>query len=795
MATRLIGARIKRREDPRLLMGQGRFVDDVRPPDLLHAAVLRSPHAHARLRCLDSSVARALPGVAAVYTAADLGAVAGRTPLLIPHETLTHGLTQYPLARDTVHYVGEAVAFVVAADRATAEDAAEQIAVEYEPLPPGVDLAAAGSDGAPLAHLALGTNVAAHYTASVGDVDGAFAVAAHVFRERLAIERSAGMPLETRGVVADWDPGERLLRVWDATQAPISIRNGLAQLFGLPVRQVQVQAPDVGGSFGSKIMQFYAEEILVPFAAMRLERPVKWIEDRQEHFVATNHERGQVHDAEIAVDADGRILAIRDRFLHDHGAYTPYGIIVPLITACQLPGPYKVPAYAVEFRSVYTNTTPVSPYRGAGRPHAAFVMERLLDRVAAALDLDRAVVRERNFVPPGDFPYDVGLIYQDGAPTRYDSGEYAAGLRRALDLVDYERFRREEQPRLRAAGRHVGLGLACYVEGTGLGPYEGAHVRVEPSGEVFVATGLATQGQAHATTLGQIAAESLGVPLDAVQVVTGDSRYFNYGSGTYASRTAVIGGNAVGLAARAVRAQALVLAASYLEADPADLEADAGRIAVRGAPDRGLSYAQLAQLANPLRYAYGSDAAAPPPKPAPWRGPVLPPGSQPGLEATEYYSPPHATWASGVHVCLIEVDAETGVVRLLRYAVVHDCGTLINPLVVEGQIQGGVAQGIGGALFERLTYDATGQLTNTSFLDFLLPTANDVPAVEIAHLETPSPLNPLGIKGLGEAGAIPGPALLASALDDALRPFGVRITHLPLTPSDLAALIAAAGDA
>ncbi len=793
MATRLFGAPIKRREDPRLLAGQGCYIDDLALPGMLHAAVLRSPYAHARIRRLDVSAARALPGVFAALTAADLGSVGRRSPLLIPDACLTHPLTQYPLAVDTVNYVGEAVAFVVAVDRATAEDALERIAVDYEPLPPVVDLAAAVAPGAPLVHAELGTNVAAHYTASVGDVERAFAAAAHVFREHLVIERSAGMPLETRGVVADWSAQEGLLRVWDSTQAPIAIRNGLAYLFDLPEHAVHVVAPDVGGGFGGKIMQFYPEEVLVPLAARRLGRPVKWIEDRREHFTATVHERLQIHDAEIAVDADGRILAVRDRFLHDHGAYTPYGIIVPLITACQLPGPYKVPNYAVEFRSVYTNTVPVTPYRGAGRPHACFVMERLIERVARELGLDRAEVRRRSFIPPGEFPYDVGLTYQDGAPTRYDSGDYAGGLERALALVGYECFREEEQPRLRAAGRYVGLGLACYVEGSGIGPYEGAHVRVEPSGKVFVTTGIATQGQSHATTLAQIAADQLGVPLEDVLVVTGDSRYFHYGSGTYASRTAVVAGSAVGLAAQAVREQALALAARQLEAAPADLVVEGGRVAVRGAPERGLDYGQLAGLANPMRYAFGADAVPAPRRPAGWSGPALPPGEQPGLEATRYYSPPHATWASGVHLCVVEVDVETGAVRVLRYVVVHDCGRLINPLVVNGQIHGGVAQGIGGALLERLAYDADGQLLNTSFLDFLLPTAQDVPSVEVAHQETPSPLTPLGMKGLGEAGAIPGPALLASAIDDALRPLGVHVTRLPLGPADLLALIEAAG--
>lgn len=793
MPTRAFGAPIKRNEDPRLLTGNGRYVDDIELPGMLHAAVLRSPHAHARLKEIDLSAVLTLDGVLNVLTYEDLGLASGRTPLLIPHDSLTAGRTQYPLARDEVNYVGEAVALVVAVDRYIAEDALDLIRVEYEPLPVVTDIATAVVDGAAPVHDDIGHNVAANYTAVVGDVERAFAAAPHVFHERLVMDRGASMPLETRGVVADWNAREGVLRVWDSTQAPVSIRNGLAHLFGLPEHKVRVQAPDVGGGFGAKVMQFYAEEILVPLAAIRMGRPVKWIEDRREHFIATNHERLQIHDAAIAVDADGRILAIRDRFLHDNGAYTPYGVVVPVITACQLPGPYKAPNYQVEFRSVYTNKVPVSPYRGAGRPHACFVMERLLERVALELGIDRAEVRRRNFVQPDEFPYDVGLTFQDGAPTRYDSGDYPAGLAKALEMIDYERFTRAEQARLRAEGKYIGLGLACYIEGTGIGPYEGAHVRVEPSGRIFASTGLATQGQGHETVFAQIAADALGVSVEDVLVTTGDSNFFNFSSGTYASRAAVVSGNAIGLAAGAVREKALALAARQLEADPADLTIVDGRIMVKGAPETGITYGQLARLANPLRYAYGSDAAdAPKRAAAPWRGPALPAGQEPGLEAVEYYSPPHATWASGVHACLVEVDVDTGMIRFLRYCIVHDCGKVINPLIVEGQIHGGVAQGIGGAFYERMAYDDNGQLLNASFIDYLIPTAVEIPHLEIAHLETPSPLNPLGIKGVGEAGTIPVSALLASALDDALRPLGVRVTQMPLGPSELRDLIAAA---
>ncbi len=785
MPTRIFGEPIKRAEDPRLLTGRGRFVDDIDLPGQLHVAFLRSPHAHARARSIDASAARAMDGVVAVWTYADIGPCQRRMPLLIPHPDLTHPYTRFALARDEVNHVGEPVVMVIAESRYLAEDALEAIVVDWEELPPVVDIEAAVRPDAPLVHEELGTNVAAHYVGIVGDPDRAFAAAAHVFRERLVIERSASMPIEPRAVLASWDDTSGVLHVWDTTQAPIVIRNALAALFGLAPTQVHVVAPDVGGGFGGKIM-VYPEEVLVPYAALALRRPVKWTEDRFEHFVGTNHERLQIHDAEIAVDTEGRILGVRDRFLHDAGAYTPYGIIVPIITACQLPGPYKVANYHVEFRAVYSNTVPVSPYRGAGRPHACFVMERLMDRVADELGLDRAEVRQRNFIQPDEFPYDVGLIFQDGAPTRYDSGNYPAMLDRLLQEMDYHRLASEELPRLRAEGRYVGLGIACYVEGTGIGPYEGAHVRVEPTGHVYVATGMPQQGQAHRTVLAQIVAEELQVPVETVHVIEGDTAHFEFGSGTYASRSAVVAGSAVSLAARSVREQGLRLAAEELEVDPADLLVEDGRVFVRGAPERGFTWAQLAQLANPLRYAYAGDLAV---RPRPWSGPALPPGRQPALEATEYYSPPHATWASGAVGAVIEVDPATGLLQFHRLWVVHDCGKVINPMVVEGQIHGGIAQGIGGAFYERLHYDQNGQLLNPSFMDFLIPTAMEIPRIEVSHIETPSPLNPLGVKGVGEAGAIPLPALVAAAVEDALRPFQVHVTHMPLSPDELLRLI------
>jgi carbon-monoxide dehydrogenase large subunit len=784
-----IGARVRRNEDPRLLRGLGCFVDDVRPAGLLHAACLRSPHARARIAVLDPARARALAGVHLVLTAPDLGALNAPGPLLIPHPALTAPRTQRPLAEGEVRFAGEPVAFVVADSRSLAEDALGLIDVAYEPLPAAVDLEAALQDGAPRVHADLPSNRAAHFPQTVGDPDRAFRDGARVLRERLVIERSAGSPLEGRGVVAEPDHRTGGLRVWASTQAPLTIRNGLARLFGLPEFRVEVIAPDVGGGFGTKIMLFYPEEILVPWAALRLGRPVKWTEDRREHLLAANQERRQVHDVEVAVDPDGRILALRDHFLHDTGAYTPYGIVVPLITAVQLPGPYRLPNYRVEFQAVYTNTVSVSPYRGAGRPHGAFVMERVIGLIARALGLEPVEVRRRNLLQPQELPWDVGLTFQDGGPTRYDSGDYPAVLELALDTIGFRDFR-ATQARARAQGRHLGLGLACYVEGTGIGPYEGARVRVEPSGRIFVATGLTTQGQGHPTTFAQIAAAALGSEPGNVTVVAGDTRAFNWGAGTFASRALVTSGNAVHAAATAVREKILRLAARLLEVSPDDLELARERVSIRGAPDRGLSLGALAAAANPIRYAYGQEATEAALRLVkPRAGAVLGPGEEPGLEASGYHAPAQATFANGCHAAIVEVDAETGQVQILRYVALHDCGIMVNPMVVEGQIRGGVAQGIGGALYERLVYDETGQPLTASYMDFLIPTAVEIPSIEIGHLETPSPLNSLGVKGVGEAGVIPGPALIAEAVEDALEPFGIRIREMPLDPSRLRALI------
>jgi aerobic carbon-monoxide dehydrogenase large subunit len=770
MTTKWFGAPVQRVEDDRLLRGHGRFTDDI-GEGAAECCFVRSPHAHARITSIDVSAAREMPGVLAVYTAADLPFGAVDLPLLIPHPNLTNGRTQRCLASEVVRYAGEAVAFVVAENRYLAEDAAELVQVEYEPLPVVItpEVAAAAEH---LVHEDVPGNVAAEMLQETGDVEAALAKAPRRKKLHFRYERGASSPMEARAVWARWSAEERKLTVFDSTQSPTSIRGGLAVLFGLPESHVEVIAPDVGGGFGPKIMLFYPDELLVPYAAMQLGRPVKWTEDRQEHFTAVNQERAQVHEVEVGFDAEGKVLALSDDFIHDGGAYTPYGLILPIITAAQIPGPYRIPNYRVRFRDMYTNATPTSPYRGAGRPHACFVMERTLDAIASELELDRVEVRRRNLIQPDAFPYNLGVAWQDGNTVVYDSGDYPELLDRAVKMLGP-----------RPEGDHVGMGIAVYVEGTGVGPYEGAHVQVLVSGKVMAATGIPSQGQAHATVWAQIVADELGVDVADVEISSGDTRRFPWGVGTFASRGAVTAGNAMHIAAGMVADKARRIAADHLEVDPADLELVDGRVRVKGSPDRGMPLGAVAVLSNPVRYAFGggTEAAtqfASRPRP----GPPLHDGEQPGLEATGYYSPPGSTWASGCHAAFVRVDPQTFRLEILKYVVVHDCGRVINPLVLQGQIEGGVAQGIGGAFYERLAYDADGQLRNASFMEFLIPYATEIPPIEIDHIETPSPLNPLGVKGAGEAGVIPVGAVLGSAIGEAL---GVPITEMPLSPLKL----------
>lgn len=770
----LIGASVPRNEDHRLLTGAALFVDDVHLEGMLHVAFVRSDYAHGRLVSVDLSAARAHPGVIAAYAATDLGDYWAPGPLLVPPPPIERcefrSATQVPLARDKVRHVGEAIAMIVAESRYVAEDAAALVEVDIEPLPPVATTEGALADDAARIHEQFDSNEAAHVVQEKGDYETAAAGAALRIRRRFKMDRGASAPMENRGIVANWDERCGELTVWDTTQAPIPIRNGLARMLELPETQVRVIAPFIGGGFGPKIMMFYPEEVLLPWVAMQLKRPVKWIEDRQESFFATTQEREQIHDAELAVDAEGHILGVHDSFLCDTGAYNPYGLTIPINSQCTLLGPYAVPNYWSEFRLVFTNKPTVTPVRGAGRQHGVFVMERLLDLAAAELGIDKAEIRRRNFLPPDSFPHDHEILYQDFSPLVYDSGNYEPALDKALEMIDWARFKSELQPAYETEGRTVGIGIVSYVEGTGVGPYEGARVTVQTDGRVCVATGIGTQGQGHFTSFAQLVAEPLGVTAADVDVITGDTARFNWGTGTFASRGAVVAGNACYAAALAVREKVLKTAAEALGAEQEELEIAGGSVHVRDAPDRVIALGDLASLANPLRGA-------------------VKPGMEPGLEATAYFGPERGCTASGVHAMVLEVDRETAQLNILRYVVVHDCGTMINPMIVEGQIHGGVAHGIGNAFYEQLVFDDGAQLMNASFMDYLLPTATDVPHIETAHVTTPSPLNPLGTKGVGEAGAIPVAALFAQVLEDALGSDVGEILEMPLSPNLLFQLL------
>ena len=763
-----IGRSLPRREDDRLLRGAGRFVADLARPGQLHAHFVRSPVAHARLLGVDAAAALALPGVAGVFTAQDLPA--GTLPPFLwdtPPEKLVAALR--PLLRpchppllpaDRVRYAGQAVTVLLAADRYLAEDAAELIEVDYDPLPAVTDPEAALAPGAPLVHDGWDDNVAVHFEVRSGDANAALAHAEVVVRERFAIQRQAPLPLETRAALADYDSAG-LLTLWSTTQNAHPLRRAVSRVAGLPPDRVRVVAPDVGGGFGGKGV-LYPEDLIVALLALRTGRPVKWVEDRAEHMRSAIHAREQVHHVELGLDRDGRMLALRDQFLVDSGAFNPLGLVIPYNTIAHLQGPYRVPNLEAVATAVLTNKVPAAPYRGAGRPEAVFAMERAVERAARALDLDPVELRLRNLLRPDELPFRAGILYRDGEPLVLDGGDYPAALRRAAELVDYDGATKRTVGRSAPSnGRRLGVGVACYVEGTGIGPFEGAAVRVAHDGGVLVRTGACSQGQGHATVLAQVCAERLGVDPAAVTVIGGDTAGLERGWGTVASRSAVVAGNAVAAAALTVREQAVAQAADLLEVATADLVVSDGRVAVVGSPERGLDLGEVARAAE----AGGGE-----------------------LAATEYFEPPTVTWANGAHAAVVEVDPGTGEVRVLRYAVVHDCGRPINPAIVDGQVRGGVAQGIGGALFEELVYDEEGQLLSGTLAEYLVPTAADVPPITLAHMETPSPLNPLGVKGVGEGGTIPGPAVIANAVEDALGS-GEVVRRTPLSPAYVRSLL------
>jgi carbon-monoxide dehydrogenase large subunit len=757
------------------MAGRSHYVDDLRPPGCLHAAILRSPHAHARIRGLRLDGARAHPGVIGCFTYADLEDLLRPLPLAgSPPPPLQARVgfrmktaVQLALATDRVRHVGEPIAVIVATDPYLAQDALDLVDVDYEPLPAITDAEAGVRPGAALLHEEWGDNVGVAFDVRIGDAERALGDAPVRVRARFRVPRYTGMPMETRGVLAEPTPRGDGMTVWASTQVPHWLQRTLSEAMGLPAHKLRVVAPEVGGGFGVKTT-IYPEDVLVPAIAARLGRPVKWIESRREHLASATHSREQVHDAEIGATRDGLIVGFRDRFLLDLGAYNPWGIVQPYNTVAHLLGPYRIRDAAFDGRAVVTNKTPHAPYRGAGRPEAVFVMDRLLDMLAREIGLDPAELRRRNLVRPDEMPYDLGMLYRDGNPLVYDGGDFPDALARALRAADYDAVR-AAQPGLRARNIFRGVGISSYVEGTGVGPYEGASIRLDASGKVVVATGACSQGQGHETVYAQIAADAIGTALEDVTVIGGDTDAIPFGIGTFASRSTVLAGNAVAASGAAVRAKLVRAAARILEAAEADLLVEDGRVFVRGSPGRALTFSSIVRASLPTFQAPGA--------------------VEPDFEATTYQGVPTVTYASAVHVAVVEVDPETGRVQLLRYVVAHDCGRVINPMLVDGQIHGGVAQGIGGGLGEEIVYDSAGQLLTGSLMDYAVPRADELPFIETVHLEHLSPRNPLGVKGVGEGGAISPPAALANAIEDALSPFGIRITEGPVTAARIVALL------
>jgi carbon-monoxide dehydrogenase large subunit len=770
----LIGRSVPRLEDPALLRGQGRFIDDIRLPDALEASFVRSPHGHAAIRVVDKTAALALPGVHAVLTLDDLRPHLRVERLVVglPSPSYRQERNRPALADGEVVHVGEPVAIVVADDRYIAEDAAALVAVDYEPLPAVGDCRAALAPGAPPVHRGAAHNLLAEFDMGYGDVAGAFAGAPHVLRESIWQHRGGGHSIECRGTVARYEPTEDLLTVWTSTQTPHAAQRLLCDMLGRDESQVRVITPDVGGGFGPKLV-FYQEDVAIAVAALTLGRLVKWIEDRREHFVATTQERDQYWDVEIALDTDGRIRGVRGALIHDHGAYTARGTNLPYESAQTVTLAYAVPAYRLDVKLALTNKVPVTPVRGAGQPQGAFVMERLLDRAAQALGLDRAEIRRRNLIGPELMPHTKPLKTRGGRAVVLDSGDYPACQQDALARADWEGFP-ARQSAARAAGRYLGIGLANFVKGTGRGPFEPVTVRVGASGRVQVLTGAAAMGQSTKTMLAQIVADALGGDMANLTVTAGDTAAIANGIGGFNSRQAVMAGSSAHVAAGQVRDKLLAAAGHLLEVAPQDLEIVGDRVRVRGAPVLGTSFGDVAR-------ALGGTP-----------GFGLPAGLTPGLEATGEVVIDDMAYANGSAVAEIEVDVETGAVTVLKLVLAHDAGRILHPVIVDGQIVGGVAHGIGNALFEWMGFDDNCQPTTTNLGEYLLITATEMPRVDVLHRESPSPLNPLGVKGVGECGVVPTAAAIVSAIEDALTPFGVRIAQTPIRPAEIVALIEAA---
>ncbi len=776
MAAPYVSQGVKRREDPPLLMGRAHFIGDLRLPGLLAVKFLRSEHAHARIVEIDARAALNLPGVETVVTAADL---ATTRAIRATMSGAGYQATDWPaLARGKVRFAGEPVVAVVAADAYRAEDALDVIRLTYEPLPVVADAQSALAPGAPRVHEELPDNALFRTRFENGDVARALAAADIRLAETFRHARCSSSPMEPRGVMAMLDPVDGMLIVWASTQSPHLMRSGLAEALGIPESSIRVLCPSVGGGFGPK-MHLYPEDIVVAELARRLKRPVRWLEDRRENLLASAQARDHVNHVEVGARRDGTIVALKSTLICDSGAYSVYPVtasLEPLTAAGILPGPYKIGALAYEAYAVATNKCPAGAYRGVGMALGTFVRERVVDMVARRAGLDPIDVRRRNFVDVSELPFQTasGLIV--------DSGDPKQSLERALASSDYARRRSES--RHAPAGKYLGVGVASYTEFTGMGSgtfrlrgmrqvagHDAATVRVEPTGEVRGFVSAASQGQGHATTFAQVLADELGVPIEAVTIVEGDTERCPYGSGSFASRSMVVSGGALVLAARRVREKITAIAAHMLEAAGPDLTIEAGTIAVRGAPGRAVTIAEVADLAH---------------RPS---GGTLPPGVDPGLEATQYYDPPPATFSNGTHVAVVEVDPETGQVAIVRHVVVEDCGRIVNPMIVDGQTHGAVAQGIGNALFEDFAYDDGGQPLTTSFLDYVIPGTMEVPPIDIVHMETPPATSVTGFKGMAEGGTIGSTAAVANAVADALAPLGIEVRELPLTPDRVHRLI------
>ena len=764
----LIGSRITRLEDEPLLRGRGRFVDDIALPGLLHVAFVRSPHPHALIRGIDTRAALALPGVHAVLTLDDIAKVMTRRRMVrISNSGMPLDKAWlYALANGEVSYVGESVALVVADSRYIAEDAAALVAVDYDVQPFVADVRQAASG--PPVRRELNSNVITSYKVSFGDTDAAFAKAAHVLRQELWQHRGAAHSIEARGTIAEIRSADGGITVHASTQKAHDLQQTLTTLLDMD-ESLRVAAPDIGGGFGAKLC-VYSEDVAVVAAAKLLNRSLKWIEDRREYFTNAVHERDQYWALEIAVDTDARVLGIRGKLLHDTGAYTVQDPNIPYNSASTMSGPYAIPALNIDVTIAMTNTTPVSSVRGAGYPQASFAMERLLDLVARATNLDRAEVRRRNLIPAQKMPYQKPIKARSGVTIQYDSGDYPACQAEVLAAIGWDDFR-ARQDTARKSGRYLGIGLSHGVKGTGRGPFESGLVRISRTGKITVFTGASAMGQGLATAMAQIAASQLGVPVEQIQVVAGDTSKVSLGLGGFASRQTVTAGSSVHLAAKQVAEKAKKVASHVLEAAEHDLELADGAVRVVGAPQLNVKLAEIARILQG----------------APGYG--FPPGVDPGLEANVMHRTDPLAYANACHAAEVEVDIETGEVKILRYVALQDSGVLINPMMVEGQVHGGIAHGIGNAFYEWMGYDAAGQPVTTTFADYLLPTATEVPRLETLYKETPSPLNPLGVKGVGEAGTIPAAAALISAVENALAPFNVRIGQVPLSPMKIVEMI------